>query len=81
LTGSILRDIEALFEQRHIHAHELAPRIVVDVHKVEQYTASGLILMFGTDTLIENLIGKDKQYARKASAATGPADLKADLSK
>ena len=57
LIGEILQDLEALFQQRHIHAHELAPRTIVGIHKMRGYSASALVFMFGTETLIENLIG------------------------
>ena len=51
--GEILQDLEALFQQRHIHAHELYARTIVGIHKMRGYSASALVFMFGTETLIE----------------------------
>ena len=41
LIGEILQDLEALFQQRHIHAHELAPRTIVGIHKMRGYSSCG----------------------------------------
>lgn len=56
LFGPVLESLEFLFGQRHVFAHELAPRVRVSHRAIFHHSRAALILVSHTEKLLEQYI-------------------------
>ena len=56
MSDPLFRDVKALFERRHIYAHELATKFKVSAKDLAVDSIAGTILLWGTEALVEEVI-------------------------